>query len=294
MDIGQVKYFILVAETLNFTEAGRRSGMAQSTISHNIAELEKQLGVQLFNRTNRVVTLTDAGRDFLPFAVKMTELSDKALFQVQKREGERQGHISIAADPTASEALRKCALQFRIAQKKLFLGIDFMPERDQIVAMNEEKYDFYFMAADAVPARFKSMLTHTDRLCVAFPSDHPLAREPLDFEKLSKENFISASEADETSLHSIVSRIWINRGCCPNIFCMFDAPPAVMVFVGAGVGISIVPESFGSVYYSKNVLLRPIDGDDAVINYAMAWKKGSKNPAAPIFEAAARRCFGNT
>ncbi len=81
MDITQLRYFISVAQTLNFTEAARRSGVTQPLISHHIVELEKQLGGKLFLRSRHQVTLTDAGRRFLPAAVEIVELADKAVFQ---------------------------------------------------------------------------------------------------------------------------------------------------------------------------------------------------------------------
>ena len=66
MDMNQLNYFISVAQTLNFTEAAKRNGITQPSISHHINELEKQLGARLFLRDRRSVTLTDAGREFLP------------------------------------------------------------------------------------------------------------------------------------------------------------------------------------------------------------------------------------
>ena len=78
MDINQLKYFISVAQTLNFSEAARRNGLSQPAISHHIGELEKQLGCQLFVRSRRSVTMTDQGREFLPYAADMVETAEKA------------------------------------------------------------------------------------------------------------------------------------------------------------------------------------------------------------------------
>ena len=61
MDITQLKYFITVARTLNFSEAARRMGVTQPLISHHVNELEKQLGGKLFTRSRHNVTLTEAG-----------------------------------------------------------------------------------------------------------------------------------------------------------------------------------------------------------------------------------------
>ena len=73
MDISQLKYFISVAQTLNFSEAARRNGISQPAISHHIGELEKQLGCRLFERSRRSVVMTEQGREFLPYAAAEQE-----------------------------------------------------------------------------------------------------------------------------------------------------------------------------------------------------------------------------
>ena len=68
MDITQLKYFITVARTLNFSEAARRMGVTQPLISHHVNELEKQLGGKLFTRSRHKVTLTEAGERTIRYA----------------------------------------------------------------------------------------------------------------------------------------------------------------------------------------------------------------------------------
>ena len=69
MDINQLKYFITVTQTLNFSEAARRHGISQPSISHHINELEKQVGAKLFLRDKHRVTLTAAGQELLPYEI---------------------------------------------------------------------------------------------------------------------------------------------------------------------------------------------------------------------------------
>ena len=64
MDIRGIKYFISAAECLNFTRAARECFITQTAMSQHIANMEKELGFQLFRRNNRNVELTPAGRDF--------------------------------------------------------------------------------------------------------------------------------------------------------------------------------------------------------------------------------------
>jgi DNA-binding transcriptional LysR family regulator len=73
MDIRQLRYFITVAEYLNFTKAANQLYVAQSAISHQIADLEQQLGLKLFIRNKRSVQLTPAGAVFLKEAIEIVE-----------------------------------------------------------------------------------------------------------------------------------------------------------------------------------------------------------------------------
>ena len=78
MDINQLKCFISVARTLNFSEAARRNYVSQSTVSRYIIDLEKEFGVQLFIRSHRDVLLTNEGKTLLPYAIEIVETLNKA------------------------------------------------------------------------------------------------------------------------------------------------------------------------------------------------------------------------
>lgn len=85
MDIRQLRYFIAVAEHLNFTEAARELFVAQSAVSQQIADLEKKVGVQLFIRNKRSVQLTKAGTVLLKEANDLIKKLKKPLKRHDKR-----------------------------------------------------------------------------------------------------------------------------------------------------------------------------------------------------------------
>jgi DNA-binding transcriptional LysR family regulator len=78
MDLTQIRYFATVAETLNFREAARRHDVSQSSVSRQIGDLEEQLGVTLFSRNNRNVSLTEEWASFLPYAMDMQRTAANA------------------------------------------------------------------------------------------------------------------------------------------------------------------------------------------------------------------------
>ncbi|MDE7128161.1 MAG: LysR family transcriptional regulator, partial [Bacteroidales bacterium] len=76
MELRQLRYFVKAAGTLNFSEAAKSLYVTQSTLSQQIRQLENELGVQLFERNSHEVSLTDAGEELLPYAMKTLESAE--------------------------------------------------------------------------------------------------------------------------------------------------------------------------------------------------------------------------
>ncbi len=296
MDINQLKYFISVAQTLSFTEAARRNGITQPSISHHIVELERQLGCQLFIRSRRNVVITEQGRAFLPYAVEIVETAEKAAFQLQKYESGAMGHISIASLTTSSQILSRCLEVFSARYPQITIDIDFTFGRSQVFAMNELKYDFHFAVKEMIPAgdTFDMLYTEIDHLCVAFHDSNPLANEELDFSKLKDERFIAVSETDGPALYNEISKVCQARGYSPRAYHQFDRAEAVLLSVSAGLGISIIPEALTKVFYSDHCVFKRIEGDDALRQYVVAWRKNISAPAAKLFLEVVRELYPQT
>ena len=293
MDITQLRYFIAVARTLNFTEASRRLGVTQPLVSHHIVELEKQLGGSLFQRSRHKVALTESGRRFLPMAVEIVELADKAVFEFRKDQQGRSGHLSISSLTTSSAVLSEILVAFSARYPGITVDIDVTPGQKQILAMDENKYDFHFAALEMVPVgkTYDYVVTHSDHLCLVFPANHPLAELPLDFELLGGERFISIAPSDGPALYDRMREVCRARGYEPNVVYQYDRVEAVVLAVGAGLGISILPEALSRVFYAENVRFRRIPGEDTARPYVVAWRRESSNPAAALFVETIREVF---
>jgi DNA-binding transcriptional LysR family regulator len=124
-----------------------------------------------------------------------------------------------------------------------------------------------------------------------FPSNHPLADQPLDFSRLEDERFISVAPSDNPSLYERVQRVCNNRGYHPNMVYQYDRVEAAVLSVGAGLGISILPEALSRVFYAENATFRQISGEDTARPYVVAWRRGSTNPAAALFVETVKGLF---
>ena len=285
MDVNQLKYFISVAQTLNFSEAARRNGIKQPSISHHINELEKQTGARLFLRDRHNVALTDAGRELLPYAMEIVEKAESALMHIRQTEEGLSGHIAISAVTTSSEFLSRCLSAFAAKYPDILVDISFTSGREQVLAMNENKYDFHFTLLDMVPTgdTFEYVISNEDELCLAFPKSYPAERKTADFGKLRGERFIIASESDSPALFAQIMKVCNARNYQPKIINRYDRTEAVMLSVGAGLGISIIPKASSKVFFSQEVDIVPIGGTDVMRTYVVAWHRGMTNTSALLF-----------
>jgi DNA-binding transcriptional LysR family regulator len=281
-------------QTLNFSEAARRNGLTQPAISHHINELEKQLGCQLFVRSKRNVTITEAGKQFLPYAADMVELAEEAAIQMRQIEEGYEGSISISAVPTSSEILCRCLGEFAQRWPNILVDISVTSPRGQMIQMNESKFDFHFAKQDMVPPgeTFDSLITNVGRLCLVLPKNHPMADQPLDFSALKNDHFISVSETESPPLARMIKKICRVNNYKPNIICKYDRAEAVVLAVGAGLGISILPDAIGKISYSENVIFIEIPGDDSVSPDVVAWPKKLTNPSAKHFLEVVQKLYG--
>src|SRR3954447_21126043 len=101
MELRHLRYFVAVAETSNFTRAAELSFVAQSALSQQVAALEKELGNQLFHRTSRAVTLTEAGEVLLPLARRILADVELAKMEMDALAGVQRGKLRLGLIQTA-------------------------------------------------------------------------------------------------------------------------------------------------------------------------------------------------
>ncbi|HEX2544127.1 MAG TPA: LysR substrate-binding domain-containing protein [Ramlibacter sp.] len=100
MELRHLRYFVALAERLNFTQAAAQTHVSQSTLSHQIRQLEEQLGQALFERTKRRVTLTAAGELFLPKAMRALSELDGGIALLSASPAEFNGQLRVGTTPT--------------------------------------------------------------------------------------------------------------------------------------------------------------------------------------------------
>ena len=284
MNLNQIKSFLSVSQTLNFTNAAKQNGVPQSTISRQINDLEQQLEVKLFYRTKRDVRLTEEGRTFLPYAQEILDAAQKGAYAVKQLHDGAKGRLTIAT-VTTSAFLTECLRSFGQRYPDIVVDITYISCGDALLDEGENLYDFHFLYEDMLPDsdEFDSIVTHTDNLGLVVPKGHRLSGRCPDASELQKERFILISEEENPILYMQAMNYCRTHRFFPNVVNQFRDAKSVILSVSAGLGISILPTTIPGETLPASLEVLPLDDLDASITCVAAWKKSLLNPAATLF-----------
>ena len=285
MDINQLKCFISVARTLNFSEAARRNYVSQSTVSRYIIDLEKEFGVQLFIRSHRDVLLTDEGKTLLPYAIEIVDTLGKATSIIKQMHDGGKGRITVACDPTSFSFPTKCIKEFRKRYPDITVDVKELDCTGNTNVLGGD-YDFCFMPRDMLPesSSVESIVTHSEQLFVITDASGKLARQKeASISDLSDKKLVLLSENVAPILYMEIMDLYRTFHISPDIANTFDDVKSMYMAVAAGMGISIVPSSLLGFSSDKSCACIPLSDADTSISYVMAWNKSVANPVAKHF-----------
>ncbi|WP_079709588.1 LysR family transcriptional regulator [Paraliobacillus ryukyuensis] len=244
MELRQLKYFMEVAEREHVSEAALHLHVAQSAISRQIANLEKELGVELFEREGRNVKLSPIGRTFLHHTKVALKAIDHAKKQIDEYIDPERGSIKIGFPTSlASNLLPSVLAEF----KRKYAGIQFQLRQGSynflIESVKNREIDVAFLGP--VPedrTDINGDILFSEDLYVLVPSDHRIAqRKSVYLSELKKEPFVLFPKG------YIFNKMAIDgcreAGFEPNVTSEGEDLDAIKGLVAAGMGITILPES---------------------------------------------------
>lgn len=273
MDIRHLRYFLAVAETLNFTAAAKRLGIAQPPLSVQIKQLESEIGQPLFHRSSRKVTLTEAGKILCREAVAVIEQSNHLTAVMQDlREGRGAGLeievASYAADPWLARQLRKFMKKNRgIRCRVRFFDqpIDLKNCQADVVILDRSEAEDWTQLALATKAVY-----------VALPRKHRLAdREEIDVMDLIGEHLLISPPSE----YHIAEKLILKK--YPDLLSRLSSEvivgnPAQRIWKAeAGFGITICGEM--EIESAKATAVK-VSSDVAILNPVLAYRSTVSHP----------------
>lgn len=288
MDIRQLRYFVSVAEDRSFTEAAKRLFISQPSLSQQIADLERSIGVKLFDRNRHaVVQLTPGGQALFKEATALLAHAEEAVKIVKRVDSGITGTLRIGFLGLAERNFLPRLIS-RLHQKYPELELNLIPlpfaQLDKALLRGDIDAGFTLMAA--FEKKGSPHLAHktiyTDILCLIVPLDHPLAKEStIDLSAITEPIICISEEEGGRGTRSLL-KLCTTHGISCNLF--KSHPETLLLAVESGEGIAILPRTVPEIYFvSPNLRFINIEGPDATVYSALMWKNENSNPYISLF-----------
>lgn len=293
MELRHFRYFVAVAEELHFGRAAERVNIAQPALSIQIRQLENALGGQLFHRANRGVTLTEAGRIFLPEARQTLERATRAE-EVARRavRGELAAiEIGYSANAALSGLLAKATLAIRQCCPGLEINVHELDPQTAVAELIGRRIHFCITTTLSldIPKELSKIVLAEWPLRVALPEDHPLALlDEIPLERLSSETFVVYARSASDDGLSVIRSI---GGFSPKVGQRAASAIMVAALVGAGLGIGLLPSSLESASSPIGVVFRKLKSRNALMDCSLLAWRVEYEPAIKLAVTAVKRAL---
>ena len=242
MELHQLRYFLAVARTKNFSRAAEQCHVAQPSLSQQIMKLEDELGERLFERTKREVSLTPAGDLLRVHAERVLQEVELARDGVREFRGLVRGRVVLGVLPTVAPYFlpqRLRAFSSRFPAVEVVVHEDTTDQLAAAVLAKEVDLALVSLPVERVGLAAEEFFD--EKLLVALPAGHALAKRPrLTLDDLEREAFILMKEGHCLSGQALqFCRI---NGFAPQISFRSAQIETVLAFVAKGWGVSVVPE----------------------------------------------------
>jgi DNA-binding transcriptional LysR family regulator len=282
MELRHLRYFVAVAEHLHFGRAAEALATAQPSLSRQILQLEDELGVRLFERTNRHVELTDAGRRFLTDARRTLHAADAGIRHARENADGTRGELRIAFIGGAMlMALPAVLREYRRRYPNVEVTPRVMHYPEHAPALHAGNIDIAWTIPTADPDIAAQTIT-TDNLLAALPSDHPLSRKTIiDVADFSDETLVVLARAVSPSLYDTTLEICSTNDYHPPHVHEAHDEPTLLGLVAAGFGIALAPYPW-SVIHIPGLVYREMSTNTKFYE-ALSWHRDRHTPIIQAF-----------
>jgi DNA-binding transcriptional LysR family regulator len=265
MELFHLRYFVALAEQLNFTRAARAVAIAQPPFSQQIRRLEGELGGPLFYRTSRRVRLTDLGEALLPRARLILAQAREATQDIRALLGLERGVLRVGA----SGALARHLLpDFLDRFRTVYPGVELLirEQRTPQLLRSVEAFDLdaALIRLPHPPTSLETTVLGTERLVAVLPRSHPCARaRSVPLRALRDDPFVMLADPSEPFYRHVVD-LCVRDGFTPSVICTGAEYATACRLVGLGMGVSIISVMGSRLSIDPAPAFVPLENEDAV------------------------------
>jgi len=292
MELRHLRYFVAVAEELHFRRAAERLHVAQPAVSEQIRKLEAELGVQLFNRTQRSVSLTPSGQAMLGEARRVLRQAEVASMAARNAADEaksclRIGYPSDSLPANVSRAMR----MLTASSPRVQISLETGPAIGLIEAVRADQLDVAVVGLPAPTRGLRAAPAGHEGVVAALPVTHPLAiGAPVPIERLAPERLVSLPREANPAFHSAIMSMCRDAGLSPSILELAESRvDQALMTVATGAGMALLPESAAAHYAAPGVRFTPVQTPAPVMSSVVVTRPDSEELATAAFLRALSR-----
>ena len=282
LELRHLRYFVAVAEELNFTRAAQRLGTAQPSLSQQIKRLEAHVGVPLLDRTKRHVALTAGGKLFLRESCEILAHVERARQRAVRAQQGKSTELIIGVVPAAEiKILPKLIPLVKRRLPKVRLVFHNLPSAEQKRLLATGALDIGLLRGPLDDPHLTVEDILWERLVAGLPAKHPLARKKtVSIRQLNEIPFIMVSREGSPELHDAVRAFCERSGLYPREVQQADNILGNLNMIRAGIGFALLPDYAASIL-PKGVVVRMLAWNPSpVVSLVAAHRKG--RPKAEI------------
>ncbi|MGO4617444.1 LysR family transcriptional regulator [Nocardia sp. 2YAB30] len=233
MELRQLRYFVTVAEELHFGRAAERLHIVQAAVSQQIRKLERELGVELFDRSPRRVRLTAAGHLFLPEARAVLAAESRARATIADLSNARSTLVRLGTSDGLGEHLDRILASLERLDPSVQVELISAPTRTRLDQVRTHTLDATFVRGVTESPELRLIPVWQDRIAVALPIDHPLSDAPtVDLAELAGMPLRLADRTRNAPLHDLMVAACRSAGFEPVLGSPFTTMQDTLAMVG--------------------------------------------------------------
>lgn len=287
MELRHLRYFVAVAEALNFTKAAAQLRVAQPALGRQVQDLEEEIGVDLFKRSPRGVTLTAEGKLFLEEARDILKRAGESVEKVRALARGEYGELHIGYAPTPSmELLPPAMVAFQKVAPRVKVILHDLAGDELVAGLLNGSLELAIMVEDTEQAagRLEFERLRSYPFCLAMATGHPFTRKKkVSLEEVASQPLVALRRYDYAEFYRILERLFKPLDLTTQIAVECDSASSMLTAMETGGGVGIVSELFRHVA-GKRLVFRPLSNATVTHNVGVARAvKGDVTPAGEEF-----------
>jgi DNA-binding transcriptional LysR family regulator len=291
-ELRHLRYFVVVAEELNFSRAATRLHMAQPPLSVAIRQLEEELGTDLFVRTSREVRLTDAGRALLDGARRTLSEADRAVATARRTGAGQLGQLRLAFSWSARfDTLPVLGRAFRAEHPEIELLSQEMWNAQMIPALLDRTIDVAISLCPELSSGIHSEPIRSEAVVALLAESHPMAgQRSIRLDELSDEPFLLFPRELAPRLHDVLTETCRRAGFEPTQRTeSFHTQWDLDLLAERGL-VALAPESVATALPEGIAAIALADAKD-VVETRLLWRDDDPAPVVDSVRSVARAAF---